>query len=92
MHSRLYRLIAFVALVGSTLISPANALAEQPTVVLLTLVDGTTWRGPITGTTFNLVDAHANYACTDGRWILDEPLALGDGRQVAMLESRPRRG
>jgi hypothetical protein len=84
MHSRLIRVIALVILLGSTLVSPVGAQA-QPTVVLLTLADGTACRGPITGTTFNLVDQRANYACTDGRWILGEPFSLGDGRQVAML-------
>ena len=77
--------IALIAVLGSTLVWPANAGAQQPTVVLLTLVDGTACRGPITGTTFNIVDLRANYACTDGRWILGEPFNLGDGRQVAML-------
>jgi hypothetical protein len=38
----------------------------------------------IIGTSFNLVDQRANYACTDGRWILGDPFTLGDGRQVAM--------
>src|SRR5262252_887267 len=77
--------LALVALLGAALIQPATVSAQQPTVSLLTLVDGTACRGPITGTTFSLVDARANYACTDGRWILGEPLTLGDGRQVAML-------
>lgn len=85
MHARSYRVLALVALLGSMLISPATAGAQQPAVVLLTLVDGTACRGPITGTTFNLVDQRADYACTDGRWILGEPFNLGDGRQVAML-------
>lgn len=85
MHSRLSRAVMLVALIGPALFSPARASAEQSLVVLLTLVDGTACRGPISGTTFNLVDQRANYACTDGRWILGEPFNLGDGRQVAML-------
>jgi len=84
-HTRLARGIALVALLGSTLVSPVGASAEQPSVALLTLTDGTACRGPITGTTFSLIDQRANYACTDGRWIFGEPLTLGDGRQVAML-------
>jgi hypothetical protein len=77
-----------VALLGSTLASPAAAASSvlaQSAVVLLMLADGTACRGPITGTTFNLIDQRANYACTDGRWILGEPFTLGDGRQVALL-------
>jgi hypothetical protein len=81
----LSRVLAFVALLGATLLPPATASAAQPNVVLLTLVDGTACRGPITGNTFTLVDARANYACTDGRWILGEPITMGDGRQTAML-------
>jgi hypothetical protein len=73
-----------IVLVSSASASTAQG-APQPTVVLFTLVDGTACRGPINGTTFNLVDQRANYACTDGRWILGEPFDMGDGRQVAML-------
>ena len=32
-----------------------------------------------------LVDQRANYACTEGRWIIGEPFTLADGRQVALL-------
>ena len=85
MDFRFFRAIALVALLSGSLLWPVRVSADQPTVVLLTLVDGTACRGPITGTTFNLVDARANYACTDGRWIMGEPYTLGDGRQVAML-------
>jgi hypothetical protein len=70
MHFRLNRALALVALLGAILMPPATASADQPSVTLVTLVDGTACRGPITGTTFNLVDARGNYACTDGRWIL----------------------
>jgi len=77
--------VALVALLSTMLIPPATASAEQSSVVLLTLVDGTACRGPITGTTFSLIDQRANYACTDGRWIIGEPLALAHGRQTAML-------
>jgi hypothetical protein len=80
-----WKIVALFVLVGSTLVVPASASAEQGTVVLLTLVDGTACRGPIVGTTFSLVNAGANYACTDGRWIMGEPLSLADGRQTAML-------
>jgi hypothetical protein len=59
--------------------------ADQPTVNVLVLADGTACRGPITGTTFSVVDQRANFACTDGRWVLGEPFGLGDGRQVALL-------
>src|SRR5215467_293214 len=52
---------------------------------MLTLVDGTACRGPITGTTFMLLDQRANYAGTDGRWIIGQPLSLADGRQTATL-------
>jgi hypothetical protein len=85
MRSRLYRAVALVALLAATLVPPASAGETQSAVVLLTLVDGTACRGPITGTTFNIVDTRASYACTDGRWILGEPYSLADGRQVAML-------
>ena len=84
MHVRLSRAVVLVALLGAMLIPPATASA-QSSVVLLTLVDGTACRGPITGVTFSLIDQRANYACTDGRWILGEPFTLGDGRQVALL-------
>jgi hypothetical protein len=84
-RSRLYRVIGLVALLGLTLVFPASPTEAQSAVVLLTLIDGTACRGPITGTTFNIVDQRANYACTDGRWILGEPFDLGDGRQVAVL-------
>ena len=59
--------------------------AEQSSLNALVLADGTTCRGPITGTTFSLFDQRAEYACTDGRWVLGEPFGLGDGRQVALL-------
>src|SRR5258708_32823561 len=85
MDFRFFRAIALVALLSGSLLSPVRVGADQPSVVLLTLVDGTACRGPITGTTFNLVDTRANYACTDGRWIMGEPYTLGDGRQVARL-------
>jgi hypothetical protein len=85
MHTRFYRTIALVTMVGWTVVFPVRAMAEQSTVTLLTLIDGTACRGPITGTTFNLVDLRANYACTDGRWILGDPFTMGDGRQIALL-------
>jgi hypothetical protein len=87
LRSRLSRVFPLVAFLGSMLVLPAGASADQqqPTVVQFTLLDGTACRGPITGTTFTLLDQRANYACTDGRWIMGEPLTLGDGRQVAML-------
>jgi hypothetical protein len=85
MHARLYRAVALTALLGSTLISPVRANSPESAVVLITLVDGIACRGPIEGTTFSLVNARANYACTDGRWIIGEPLSLPDGRQTAML-------
>src|SRR5215218_10654107 len=85
MHSRLRRAIVLVTVLGSAFVGPTAASAEQPTVVLLTLADGTACRGRITGTTFNLVDTRANYACTDGRWVMGEPFTLGDGRQVGLL-------
>jgi hypothetical protein len=72
-------LIAVIALLGATLMLPSIASAEEPTVELLTLTDGTACRGPITGTTFTLIDQRANYACTDGRWVLGEPFTLADG-------------
>jgi hypothetical protein len=84
------RLFPLVVILGAMLVWPASTSADQPqptqpNVVVLTLVDGTACRGPITGTTFTLLDQHANYACTDGRWIVGDPLTLADGRQVAML-------
>jgi hypothetical protein len=85
MHARLYRAVAAVALLGATLVSPVRAGAPQDAIVLITLVDGVACRGPIEGTTFALAGLRANYACTDGRWILGEPLSLADGRQTAML-------
>jgi hypothetical protein len=92
MHYRLNRALALISLLGVTLIPPATASAQQPSVSLFTLVDGTACRGPITGTTFTLVDQHANYACTDGRWILGEPMSLADGRQIAMLARTVQQG
>jgi hypothetical protein len=87
MFSLLFRPMALLALLGGMLIAPATTSADQsqPGVVLITLTDGAACRGPITGTTFNLVDQRATYACTDGRWILGEPFTLPDGRQIAML-------
>jgi hypothetical protein len=85
MHARLYRAVALTALLGSTLISPVRANSPESAIVLITLSDGIACRGPIEGTTFNLVDARANYACTDGRWIIGEPLSLADGRQTVVL-------
>jgi hypothetical protein len=85
MHARLYRAVALTALLGSTLISPVRANSPESAIVLITLSDGTACRGPIEGTTFNLVDSRANYACSDGRWILGEPFSLADRQQVAML-------
>jgi hypothetical protein len=85
MHFRLDRALALVSLLCATLLPPASVSADQPSVVLITLVDGTACRGPITGTTFTMVNARATYACTDGRWILGEPFSLADGRQTAML-------
>jgi hypothetical protein len=92
MHFRLNRALALVALLSATLLPPASASADQPSVVLIPLVDGTACRGPITGTTFLLVDQRANYACTDGRWIIGEPLSLADGRQTATLARTVQQG
>jgi hypothetical protein len=92
MHFRFNRALALVALLGATLLPPASASADQPSVTLITLVDGTACRGPITGTTFMLVDQRANYACTDGRWIIGEPLSLADGRQTATLARTVQQG
>jgi hypothetical protein len=92
MHARLYRAVAVVALLGSILVSPVRASAPEDAIVLITLADGMACRGPIEGTTFTLVNLRANYACTDGRWILGEPLSLADGRQTAALVRTVQQG
>jgi hypothetical protein len=85
MRTQAYRALSLGMVFILTLAWPASVGAEQPTVNVLVLADGTACRGPITGTTFSVVDQHANYACTDGRWVMGQPFGLGDGRQVALL-------
>src|SRR5262249_47697029 len=95
MHTRLYRAIALLALLGPSPVAPAasaQSAPTPPTLTLLTLVDGTACRGPINGTTFTLLDQRANYACTDGRWIIGQPFSLADGRQTATLARTVQQG
>jgi hypothetical protein len=81
MPSRLYRAVALIPLLGAWLVSPVHASAPEDTIVLIKLTDGVACRGPIECTTFVLASLRANYACTDGRWIVGEPLDLGDCRR-----------
>jgi hypothetical protein len=85
MRSQAYRALSVGAVFILMLAWPASVGAEQPALSVLVLADGTACRGPITGTTFSLVDQRADYVCTDGRWVLGEPFGLGDGRQAALL-------
>ena len=85
MCTRAYRALSVGVAFVLALAWPLSVRAEQPSLSVLVLADCTVCRGPITGTTFSLVDQRADFACTDGRWVLGEPFDLGDGRRVALL-------
>jgi hypothetical protein len=69
MRSALFRIAAVFALLGSALVLPAIASAQQqPTAIVITLLDGTQCRGRTGEAPFSAVDVRANYECIDGRW------------------------